>query len=331
MSPLYALKNVKVWRQGRPILAVDAQDIAAGGITALVGPNGAGKSTLLELLAFLSAHDEGDLRFMGELVSPAQRDRYQPQVGLVPQHPFLFDRSVAANVELALKTKGHPQAMLRQRVEAALDRLGLLPLAARPVRSLSGGEAQKVAIARMLALEPAVLLLDEPFSYLDAQATEDLAALLTTLPSPRTGKIVFSTHDHLLAARLAQQVIGLFDGRAQAGMLLNHYVGRLDPEHHTFDTGRLVLQLADEVRTGTRVVIDPARVALSACKPESGTRNEFAGRVTALAEQGGEVRVSIEAGERLYALATHETIQRLGLRPGVTVWAGFKTEAIRVY
>lgn len=331
MSPLYALRNVKVWRQGRAILAVDAQDIAAGGITALVGPNGAGKSTLLELLAFLAVHDEGEIRFRGEPVSPAQRARDQPQVGLVPQHPFLFDRSVAANVDLALKTRGHAAATRRRQVAAALDCLGLLPLASRHVRGLSGGEAQKLAIARMLALEPAVLLLDEPFSYLDAHATEELALLMSSLPSTRATKIVFSTHDQLLAARLAQQVIGLIGGRAQEGMLLNHYTGHLDPERHTFDTGRLVLQLADHVRSGSRVVIDPAHVVLSAGKLESSMRNEFPGRVTALAEQEGEVRVTIEAGERLHALVTHDTIQRLEIRPGVTVWAGFKANAVRVY
>jgi len=331
MTPLYSLKDVKVRRQGRLILNVDAQAIAEGGITALVGPNGAGKSTLLELLAFLSAPNEGEIRFKGEWVSAAKRTPHHRDVGLVPQRPFLFDRTVAANVELALRIQGHAPLDVQRQTDATLARLGLAPLASRHVRGLSGGEAQKLAIARILALEPAVLLLDEPFSYLDAHATEDLAELMSTLTSTRTGKIIFSTHDHLLAARLAQQVIGLIGGRTQEGMLLNHYPGHLDPDRHTFDTGRLVIQVADHVRNGSRVVIDPAHVVLSARLLESSMRNEFPCRVTALAEQDGEVRVTLDVGECLYALVTHETVQRLGLRPGVAAWAGFKANAVRVY
>jgi molybdopterin-binding protein len=331
MIALYRLEKVLVRRQGRAILNIETQEIAAGGITALVGPNGAGKSTLLELLAFLSTHDTGDIYFRGEKVVLSHDAGPQRKVGLVPQHPFLFNRSVRGNVELALQLQGHSKKLTRCRAEIALDRFGLMPLASRHVRALSGGEAQKLAIARTMALEPEVLLLDEPFSSLDAHATDDLAQLMATLPSRKTGKIIFSTHDQILASLLAQQVIGVIGGHTQEGVLLNHYTGHLVPRQHTFDTGRLLVQVADQVTHGSRIVIDPAHVVLSARRLESSMRNEFRGRVTALAEQGGEVRVTIDAGEILHALVTHETVHALGLQPGGVAWVGFKANAVRVY
>ena len=330
MTPLYLLDGIRVSRQGHAILQIDRLEIPDAGITAIVGPNGAGKSTALELLALLCEPQAGEVHFKGEKVEAALRERLRRRVGLVPQNPFLFDRSVAGNVEAVLKMQRHPAAEIQERTNAVLAQFGLAPLAARHVRSLSGGEAQKLAIARMLALQPEVLLLDEPFTYLDTHAADELAALIEALPVSGGTQVIFSTHDQSLAARLGEQVIGLIDGRAQAGVLFNHFTGRMQAASHTFDTGRLQIFVADHITAGTRVVIDPAHIVLSTRRLESSMRNEFPGRVAELAEQSGEVRVSIDAGERLHALVTHETVRTLGLSPGAEVWVGFKANAVTV-
>lgn len=330
MNPLYVLRGLQLRRGDRTVLDIPRLDIPSDGITAVVGANGAGKSSLLHVLALLDDLPAGVACFKGEQIDAASISRLRRQLGLVPQNPFLFDRTVAGNVETALRLRGLPRREWGPRCAAALAQLGLSSLAGRHARQLSGGEAQKLAIARVLALEPAVLLLDEPFTYLDAHAAEELAALIEALPAAGKCKVILSSHDQSLAARLGHQVIGLVDGRAQAGVLFNHFSGRLDPARHVFDTGRLQIFVADHVTAGNRVVIDPAHIVLSTRRLESSMRNEFPGRVAELAEQGGEVRVSVDAGERLHALITHETVRTLALSPGAEVWVGFKANAVAV-
>jgi tungstate transport system ATP-binding protein len=331
LSALYRLTGIRVARGGRTVLDVDDLVLEDGGITALVGPNGAGKSTLLEVLAFLLTPGAGRLAFDGMAVSAANMQACARRVGLVSQNPYLLDRSVAANVRLGLSLRGVSRQATVARVEDALDRLGLAALAERHVRQLSGGEAQKVAIARMVALRPDVLLLDEPFSYLDSTATAELAALIADPSQLGARKIVFTTHDELLALKLAANVVNVVAGRADRGSLLNLYSGRLDHARHSFDTGRLVVHVGDHVTDGTRIALDPAHVVLSSTRLESSMRNVFPGRITSLVEHGGEVLVTVDAGLRIHALVTHDAVLAQRLQPGAATWVSFKSNAVRVF
>ncbi len=338
MSALYTLSGLRVARGGRTILDVDQLALEDGGVTALVGPNGAGKSTLLEVLAFLLPPEAGRLVFDGAPVSGIEAQACAKRVGLVPQNPYLFDRSVAANVRLGLALRGVPRAAATARVDETIALLGLAALAERHVRRLSGGEAQKVAIARIVALRPEVLLLDEPFSYLDSAATAELAALLADPARLGARKIVFTTHDELLALKLAAEVVNVVGGRADRGSLLNLYSGRLDRARHSFkvggniggDGGGIEVHVGDHVSAGTRIALDPAHVVLSATRLESSMRNVFPGRITSLVEHGGEVLVTVDIGLRIHALVTHEAVRAQGLRPGAATWVSFKSNALRV-
>ena len=334
MSALYTLSGLRIARGGRTILDVDHLALEDGGVTALVGPNGAGKSTLLEVLAFLLPPEAGRLVFDGTPVSGAEAQACAKRVGLVPQNPYLFDRSVAANVRLGLALRGVPRAAATARVDETIALLGLAALAERHVRRLSGGEAQKVAIARIVALRPEVLLLDEPFSYLDSAATAELAALLADPARLGARKIVFTTHDELLALKLAAEVVNVVGGRADRGSLLNLYSGRLDRARHSFsiggDVGGIEVHVGDHVSAGTRIALDPAHVVLSATRLESSMRNVFPGRITSLVEHGGEVLVTVDIGLRIHALVTHEAVRAQDLRPGAATWVSFKSNALRV-
>ena len=334
MSALYTLSGLRIARGGRTILDVDHLALEDSGVTALVGPNGAGKSTLLEVLAFLLPPEAGRLVFDGTPVSGAEAQACAKRVGLVPQNPYLFDRSVAANVRLGLALRGVPRAAATARVDETIALLGLAALAERHVRRLSGGEAQKVAIARIVALRPEVLLLDEPFSYLDSAATAELAALLADPARLGARKIVFTTHDELLALKLATEVVNVVAGRADRGSLLNLYSGRLDRARHSFsiggDVGGIEVHVGDHVSAGTRIALDPAHVVLSATRLESSMRNVFPGRISSLAEHGGEVLVTVDIGLRIHALVTHEAVRAQDLRPGAATWVSFKSNALRV-
>lgn len=201
-------RGLTVRRNGRTL--VDGVDVHLGadGVSALMGPNGAGKSLLLRLLAGLIRPDAGTVLWGG---SPPDRPRAL-RLGFVFQRPVLLRRSAMENVRYALSAAGIPRAQRADRAAAVLVRAGLTHLSRAPARVLSGGEQQRLAIARALATGPEVLLLDEPTSNLDPAST---LTIETMVRDARTAgaKVVLVTHDVGQARRLADEVIFLHHGR----------------------------------------------------------------------------------------------------------------------
>lgn len=178
-------------------------ELRAGGPTLVVGPNGAGKSVLLRLLHGLLAPGAGVVRW-------AAGDAARRQA-MVFQRPVMLRRSVLANAEYPLKLAGIDPA----RAMAALERVGLAALAARPARKLSGGEQQRLALARAWAMGPEVLFLDEPTASLDPAATRQVEAIIAAIAAQGT-KVVMTTHDLGQARRLAEEVVLVIAGRVNA-------------------------------------------------------------------------------------------------------------------
>ena len=331
MNTLYALTGLAATRAGREVLRITRLEIMRGGITALVGPNGAGKSTLLELMAFLRRPSAGVLEFDGAPVTWPVPTALQRRVGLVPQNPYLFDRSVIDNLLLGLHLHGVTGAEALSRATAVLQHLNLESYTHRHARELSGGEAQKVALARLVVLRPEVLLLDEPFSYLDAAARAEFATLIERFPAFGAQAVIFTGHDEQMALRLADRLVHVIDGEVAEGSLLNLFEGTLDPVRHVFATGPLHIQVADHCRAGTRLLLDPGHVVLSAKRLESSMQNNFAGRISSLREQAGEVLVTVEAGLSIHARVTHRALEAGDFRVGAEVWICFKSNAVRVF
>jgi tungstate transport system ATP-binding protein len=180
---------------------------AAGPRTVVLGPNGAGKSLLLRLCHGLLQPSVGTITWAGE--TPATVRHCQ---AMVFQRPVLLRRSTAANITYVLRLQGIPRRQRRSMMMEALELAGLLPLTAQPARVLSGGEQQRLALARAWALKPQVLFLDEPTASLDPAATRAVETLLDHIH--RTGtKIIMTTHDLGQARRLADEVLFLHHGR----------------------------------------------------------------------------------------------------------------------
>jgi tungstate transport system ATP-binding protein len=182
----------------------------AGAPTVILGPNGAGKSLLLRVCHGLLRPTAGAVRW-GGLDSPSAQRRQ----AMVFQRPVLLRRSVAANVAYALAVKGVARADRHGLAAEALGRAGLSHLAGRPARVLSGGEQQRLAIARAWATRPDVLLLDEPSSHLDPGSTRHIEALVADIAASGA-KVVMTTHDLGQARRLAGDVMFLHHGRVLA-------------------------------------------------------------------------------------------------------------------
>ena len=220
MSPTPAgveLQDLVASYDGAPVVDRVCLVVEPGTLTALLGPSGCGKTTTLKVVAGLMRADSGDVRFDGESVLrlPAEK---RP-VAMVFQKPLLFPHlSVGDNVGFGLRMRGVARPERRRRVGEALDLVRLGNLADRRVGELSGGQEQRVALARALVTEPRVLLLDEPFSALDASLRVEVRDLVRGLQQELGLTTLFVTHDQEEAVALADQVVLLAEGRVeQAG------------------------------------------------------------------------------------------------------------------
>ena len=204
-------RGLRVVARGRQLLAVDFLEVADGETVAVLGSNGAGKSTLLRALARLEpAATCDELLVDGEPVPPTQ---LRTAVAAVLQRPVLQRASVLDNAAAGLRLRGMRRARARLLARPWLDALGIAHLADRHARTLSGGEVQRVAIARALAVRSRVLLLDEPFTGLDATTRADLIADLRTALDQSTAAVLLVTHDRDEAAALAHRTALLLRGR----------------------------------------------------------------------------------------------------------------------
>jgi tungstate transport system ATP-binding protein len=209
--------------------------IAPGAPTLIVGPNGAGKTSLLRLCMGLVAASSGRITWGGRVNrAPARR-------AIVFQRPVMLRRTVAANVQFALAHAGAPRGTRHLRTLALLDRVGLAELANRPARRLSSGEQQRLALARALARDPELLLLDEPTANLDPAATRAVEDIV--LQAAQSGiKIVMATHDLGQVRRLAGDVIFLVRGSVcERRLVTDFFDNPLMPETVSFLRGDLVI------------------------------------------------------------------------------------------
>jgi tungstate transport system ATP-binding protein len=191
---------------------IDGIDLTIAGTTLMVvmGPNGAGKSLLLRLLHGLLAPTAGQVLWGGRPLDDELRRRQ----AMVFQRPVLLRRSALGNLRHALRARGVARAEQRHRAAHALEQAKLLPLAHTPARLLSGGEQQRLALARALSLEPEVLFLDEPTANLDPASTLAIERLIQDAHERGT-KIVLVTHDPGQARRLADEIVFLWNGRIE--------------------------------------------------------------------------------------------------------------------
>jgi sulfate transport system ATP-binding protein len=279
--------------------------VGDGALTALLGPSGSGKSTLLRVIAGLEVPDSGEVVIGGEDVtnSPA-RNR---GVGFVFQHYAPFKHmNVHDNVGFGLSVRKRPKEEIRERVAELLALVRLEGLADRYPSQLSGGQLQRMALARALAVQPKVLLLDEPFGALDAQVRGELREWLRRLHEEIHVTTIFVTHDQEEAMEVAGQIVVMNTGKVeQAGTprelyespeneFVMSFVGPVNRLGDAFVRPHDIQILSEDDGTGTEAIIE---------------------RVVHL---GFEVRVELKLhdGRELWAQVTREVAQELELREG---------------
>lgn len=212
VAPLFEIKNLRHVYQKRPVLEIESLVLREGKAYVLLGPNGAGKSTFLRLLGLVENPTQGKILFRGETArpfSPVSR-----KIALLPQQPYLLKRSVFENIAFSLRIR-REHGDLATRVHEALSWVGLPPedFASRPWYALSGGEAQRVALASRLVFKPEVLLLDEPTASVDAQSAELMRRAILKARDAWGATLVIATHDWAWVNEIADHWLYLFKGR----------------------------------------------------------------------------------------------------------------------
>jgi tungstate transport system ATP-binding protein len=238
---VYRLQNVSKEYEGRRVLQVENLKIERGEVFAMVGPSGAGKSTLLRLLNFLEPPSSGRIRFLDVEFTANQPMslKYRRRVTTVFQRPTLLNRSVQANVGYGLKLRGLRHS--EDKIEKALEQVGLQHLDRQRARTLSGGEAQRVALARAIVLQPDVLLLDEPTANLDPYNVGLIEEIVTNLNREQGTTLVLVTHNVFQAKRLAHRVALMLESQiVEIAGVEAFFESPQDPRTAAFVRGEMV-------------------------------------------------------------------------------------------
>ncbi|MEN6468959.1 MAG: ABC transporter ATP-binding protein [Smithella sp.] len=356
MTPILTIQNLIVQRGGVIVLDVRELNVEESRILALIGPNGAGKSTLLLTLAGLLKPSRGILRYKGRTIETnADRADMRRSVSVVFQEPLLLNTSVEKNVALGFKFRHLNNVEIKRNVDEALNYFGITALAKRSAKTLSGGEAKRVSLARAFALKPQVILLDEAFNSLDPPTRETLMDDLRHILEETKITAVMALHDREETLRLAQDAAVMVDGKiVQSGTTAGIF-NRPDSEFVASFVGTETI-LEGTVKSGSAEMMEiavagetiqatgafpvgqsvyccirPENITVSTDMPEkTSARNVFEAKISKITRQAFFYKMFLDCGFPLVAYITVSSCEDLGLCEGSVVAVSFKATAIHV-
>jgi len=338
---------------GKRVLEDINLEIEENRITCFLGPNGAGKTTLLRILDLLEEPTTGEIVFYNQAGLRLQVTGYRNRLELrrrmvmVMQNPIMFNDTVYANVSYGLRI--HHKKNIEQKVDEILEMLGLDRLRNIPARNLSGGEKQRVALARGLVLEPELLFLDEPTSDLDPLSIRIIEDLLPQLKMT----IVLATHNLLQAERFGQKIYLLNQGKiVQEGRpeqiftqpyssfvaefigLENIWQGEIIEENGNkfFCSGNLRIEIVTELEGKVHAALRPEEILLSNDALHSSARNCFLGKIIDLEQRGAIFLVKVDVnGLPFQAMVTKKSKEELDLQLYKSIYLAFKASAVHIF
>jgi len=358
--PVLEATGLKKSYFGRSVVDVERVAVHKGETLVMLGPSGSGKSVLLRMLNLLEKPDEGTIVFNGEEVQGLEgshRVAVARRMAMIFQDPLLFRGSVEQNVGYGLKVRRVHSAERAAPVKEALEVVGLGDMGGTYVSTLSGGEAQRVSVARALVLKPELLLLDEPFANLDTPTRHTLQHELKEILKAKGMTAIFVTHDQEEAARLGDRILVLHDGTiAQEGSARdifyepetefvarfvgvdNIFTGKVvgaEGGHAEVSVDGTVFEALTDVKPGGEVMLgirpeDVTLVPAGDIESPASSRNAFTGKVIDLELRGPLVWVHMECPFPLEALITRRSYEEMGIEAGAVMGARFKTVAVVV-
>ncbi|MBN1104564.1 MAG: ATP-binding cassette domain-containing protein, partial [Deltaproteobacteria bacterium] len=320
----------------RTVLDLPSLGLEKGLIYSLQGPNGSGKTTLLEILSFLAPPTSGEIMYEGRKVAPGRNNltALRREIVMVPQNPILFSTTVWKNVALGLKLRGISREERERAVDECLDLVGMRDFLNAPAHKLSGGETQRIAIARALACSPKVIFFDEPTSNVDTTSQKAIERIMRDINARKDISLVFTSHDPGQASRLSHRVISLFEGR-----LVNSAFGNIFKGHISMDgRGREICLLEDRVRLvveahrsgDVTLSLNPTKIKILGQGDPKPLQNCMRGVIVRLADEGNQTLLTLDIGVPLNILFSTDSTScpPLSLRREVEVYC--PPEAIQV-
>ena len=306
-----------------------------GQTCALVGPNGSGKTTLLKLLALIERPTVGEIMFdsIRAWNGATTHTPLTRRITMVTHPPFLFNRSVSYNIGYGMKLRRMSRRHIREKTLDVLRTVGLEEFRKRDARKLSSGEQQRVALARALALEPEILLLDEPTASIDRKHADAIESLIKQLASQHKMTIIFSTHNYHQAAALAGRIVSLYDGRVESFAYENLFGGTI---FRSGDATRIKLNsdisidLVSGLEGPAHISIDPREISVSREPVASESLQCYPGKIVSMTMHESEVQLIINVGVRLTGIITQESLKQLRLKLGEEVYCLFERDAVKI-
>ena len=335
---LYRAVHLKKVAGGRTILDIESFAIDAGRIYGLLGANGAGKTTLLNILGFLEQPTSGGMEFAGRPVRFTRNvlQQLRREVVMVDQHPVLFSTSVYKNIEFGLKIRKVASKQRERIIDEVLEMVDLAAFKQESAMELSGGETQRIALARALALSPRVLLCDEPTSSVDVENQAAIVAILKKINTTLDISIIFTTHDRLQAAGLAHHTLVLEGGSLVSAIYDNIFACIVMESADNQVMCRLqnsVNLLLHAGKNGLepgkrRICIDPEKIVLLQNEPGPETVGILQGKVVQLMADNDRIRMVVNVGVMMTVLLGHDNYRELCPVIGDRVWLLMQAGAV---
>jgi tungstate transport system ATP-binding protein len=331
------IKNLKKLYNNKAVLDIHYLDFQESKIYSIVGPNGSGKTTLLNILNLLMRPEEGQIFFHDQEIinhSKVKILEIRRKMTLVDQDPFLFNTTIYNNIAYGLKVRSIPYIIQQRKIKNALDMVGLSGFEDRKVDQLSGGEAQRVVIARALVIEPEILFLDEPTTSIDQKYIAKVEKIIKKIRKELKTTVIFTTHDLSQAYRLADEVISLLEGKIIKQVPENIFRGEIKEED-----GLKWFKVAENIKFAivsekigpAYICIDPQDIILSYEQFQSSARNTFLGKIVKIIEQNHLVKLEVDISIPLVTIITRESFQQMNLNLGSKVYLTFKASVVKIY
>jgi tungstate transport system ATP-binding protein len=334
---LYKLIDLKKRYHRRTVLDVENLSLEKGRVFGLSGPNGAGKTTLLEIMAFLLSPTAGQVFFDGQKVDLRSRRllHLRRKVVLVQQQPILLSNTTAKNVEFPLAIRNAPKRRREAIVEGLLEVVGMAQFRHAMAQNLSGGETQRIAIARALACSPEVILLDEPTANVDAENQIIIERIIKEINRNKGISVFFATHDMIQASRLADETLFMFEGKVTRSVVENIFNGHIETDtrgdRYCVLQNGLRLRVQSE-RTGrVRISVKPIAIKISKRDPVASSENLFRGRLVQLTDERKRVRALVDIGIPLNVLIPKDAMGNMRLVIGEEVCLSWPMDAIEFF
>ncbi len=352
--PIIEVQNLIKEYSGKKVLKNINFKVQNGELFILVGPNGAGKTTLLRILDLLEEPTSGKVFFNGEFIdySIKNKEIIRRKIGMVFQKTMLFNTSVFNNIAYGLKIRGKDNETIKQKVKEVLELLQLKGFENRNALTLSGGEAQRVALAQALVIEPELLLLDEPTANLDPRNTSIIEQVLSHVNKEKEVTIIMTTHNIFQAERLAHRIALLNEGRIDAigtfqeifkkpssflidfARLENVFIGT----SRTSSDGTSLIDIGNGIKIAATFMkegdvtlyIPPEDIIISTHPLISSARNIFKGKIIEISDLGSIVKLKVDIGKIFTIQITKRSFNEIGLNLGMEVFLIFKASSVKV-